>query len=89
MWSVSYKKTDESDYKWLRVTTSDWVTSSDYEWLQVTTSDYESDYEGLRVRLRVTTSDYKWLPETTSQERNTPGSRKISYNCRQETSSNR
>ena len=43
---ISYKKTYESDYEWLRVTTSDY--ESDYEWLRVTTSDYEW--------LRVTTS---------------------------------
>ena len=51
---VTYKKTDESDYKWLQVTTSDYeslhirlqVTKrqamSHYECLQGTTSDYES-----------------------------------------------
>ena len=40
---LSYKKSDKSDYEWLRVTTSD------YKWLQVTTSDHESDYKWLRV----------------------------------------
>ena len=40
-----------SDYKPLRVTTSDYEPDSepDYEWLQVTTSDYEPDYEWLQV----------------------------------------
>ena len=83
---VSYKKTDESDYKWLQ------VTASNYEWLrvrlQVTTSHYISDYKWLRGRLWVTTSAYKGLQVTMNQERNTTGSQMISYNCRQETSSN-
>ena len=74
--TISYKKTYESHYEWLRVTTNDYewlrvrlrMTTSDYEWLRVTTSDYEwlrmttSDYE----LLRVTTSDYEWLRVTTS-----------------------
>ena len=73
---VSFKKTDKSDYKWLRFR------------VPVTMSDYKLDYEWLRVRLRVTKSDYKWLQVTTSQKQNTAGSQMISYNCRQETSSN-
>ena len=62
---ISYEKTDESDYKWLRVITCDykWLrmttsqTTGDYEWLQVTATDYESDYKWLCM----TTSDYEWL----------------------------
>ena len=53
---ISYKKTDKPDYKWLRVTTTDY--EPDYEWQQVTTSVYEPDYEWLQVTAsqRVTAS---------------------------------
>ena len=58
---VSYKKTGNSGYKWLRVTTSHYkrlqvITSdksqatSDYEWVQVTTSDHKR----VRVKPRMT-----------------------------------
>ena len=55
-YSIIYKKTYESHYEWLRVTTND------YEWLRVTTSYHE----WLRVRLRMTTSEYEWLRVTTN-----------------------
>ena len=52
--TISYKKTNKADYKWLR------VTMTDYNWLGarlwVTTCDYEPGYEWIRARPRVSTS---------------------------------
>ena len=72
---ISYKETEEPEYKWLQVNTSyhKWLrvrlqaTKSAYDWiwvrLRVRTCDYEqlqnASDESDHERLQVTTSDYK------------------------------
>ena len=59
---ISYKKTDQSDYKEQRVTTSD------YRWLQV--SQAMSDYEWLRkFTSQAIRKNMTYLQVTTSEAR--------------------
>ena len=83
--SVIKRQTSQiaNDYKWLRVTTSDYnwlrarlqVPSSNYNWLRV----IMKDYQWLRAGLRLTTSHFKWLRVTTTRQRVTTSDYQSNY----------